>query len=197
MRPPGERDPETLEGCQHFRFAGETLTLFLRELAEELHRTGADFDSVWESRDVVIRERECAKQTSHAQWADLERIASLCGRTADEHPLQAVKRVVGERDEARWRSRQACQRLVAEIGAEGPMDVNEAAQRAATEIARLRARVQELERRADCAGGVAELDRHLAHHHRYNDAFTEAISEGASIEDAHAIAARARKGNPT
>lgn len=38
---------------------------------------------------------------SNAQWADLERIASLCGRTADEHPLQAVARVVRERDAAR------------------------------------------------------------------------------------------------
>lgn len=36
---------------------------------------------------------------------------------------------------------------------------------------------------------AADLDRHLAHHRRYNDAFTGAISDGASIEDAHAIAA--------
>lgn len=45
----------------------------------------------------------CEKYESkfNAQWADLERIASLCGRTADEHPLQAVARVVRERDEAR------------------------------------------------------------------------------------------------
>ena len=47
-----------------------------------------------EEYDQLRRERD-------AQWADLERIASLCGRTADEHPLQAVARVVRERDEAR------------------------------------------------------------------------------------------------
>ena len=39
-------------------------------------------------------------------------------------------------------------------------------------------------------GAFADLDRHLAHHRRYNAAFVKAIGEGASVKDAHAIAAR-------
>ena len=54
----------------------------------------SDLDRLADDYNAMRRERD-------ALWADLERIASLCGRTADEHPLQAVARVVRERDEAR------------------------------------------------------------------------------------------------
>lgn len=41
-------------------------------------------------------ERERARQACNAYWHDLERIASLFERTADEYPLKAVERTVRE-----------------------------------------------------------------------------------------------------
>jgi hypothetical protein len=59
----------------------------LRERQRELEEAKAEIDRV--------------KLACHLQWSDLERIASLCGRTADEYPLKAVERVVRQLDEAR------------------------------------------------------------------------------------------------
>jgi len=52
-------------------------------------------------RDEAVKERDSAKLACHSQWHDLERIASLCLRTADEYPLKAVERTARERDELR------------------------------------------------------------------------------------------------
>ena len=54
-----------------------------------------------------------------------------------------------ERDEARYRARRACQVLIAEIGAEGPADVDSVAERAASEIRDLRNQVDALRVVAD------------------------------------------------
>lgn len=77
------------------------------EARDELKKTQDDFQSVWESRDTVIKERERARQACDAYWHDLMRIALLCAQTDDEYPLKAVERTVRdfakslrERDEA-------------------------------------------------------------------------------------------------
>lgn len=51
-------------------------------------------------RDEARAEVERVKLACNTQWADLERIASLCERTADEYPLKAVERTVRELAEA-------------------------------------------------------------------------------------------------
>lgn len=58
-------------------------------------------DEARDEHDRVVEERERAHRACNAYWHDLERIASLCERTADEYPLKAVERTVRERDEAR------------------------------------------------------------------------------------------------
>lgn len=68
------------------------------EARTELKRLGDDFQSVWDSRDEVIQERERARLACNTYWHDLSRIARLCGMTDDEYPLKAVERVVKERD---------------------------------------------------------------------------------------------------
>jgi hypothetical protein len=52
--------------------------------------------------------------------------------------------IVRQRDEARHRARRACQVLIAEVGAEGPADVDSVAERAAAEIRDLRDKVADL-----------------------------------------------------
>lgn len=73
----------------------------LLRLREENRRLSDDFDSVWNSRDEVIKERERARQACNAYWHDLMRIAFLCEQTADEYPLKAVERTVREFRESR------------------------------------------------------------------------------------------------
>lgn len=88
----------------------DALRLARRDLGEILavihrdggHHTGehgvsqsvADAHATWAAvvleRDKVIEERDRARQACNAYWHDLERIASLCKRTADEYPLKAV-----------------------------------------------------------------------------------------------------------
>lgn len=60
----------------------------------------SDLACALSQRDEAIADRDRARFACNTQWHDLERIASLCGRTADEYPLKAVERVVRERDEA-------------------------------------------------------------------------------------------------
>ena len=71
------------------------------ELVEVAGRLVAERDEARDEHDKVVEERERAHQACNAYWHDLERIASLCERTADEYPLKAVERTVRERDEAR------------------------------------------------------------------------------------------------
>lgn len=66
------------------------------EARDELKKIQDDFQSVWESRDTVIEERERARQACNAYWHDLMRIGSLCEQTDDEYPLKAVERTVRE-----------------------------------------------------------------------------------------------------
>jgi len=68
----------------------------LLRLREENRRLSDDFDSVWNSRDEVIKERERARQACNAYWHDLSRIGSLCEQSADKYPLKAVERTVRE-----------------------------------------------------------------------------------------------------
>lgn len=79
----------------------ETLRRERDEARAELKKTEDDFQSVFDSRDEVIRERERARQACNTYWHDLTRIALLCAQTDDEYPLKAVERTVRERDEAR------------------------------------------------------------------------------------------------
>ena len=79
----------------------ETLRRERDEARVELKKTEDDFQSVFDSRDEVIRERERARQACNTYWHDLTRIALLCAQTDDEYPLKAVERTVRERDEAR------------------------------------------------------------------------------------------------
>jgi DNA repair exonuclease SbcCD ATPase subunit len=86
----------------------ETLRRERDEARAELKKSEDDFQSVFNSRDEVIKERERARQACNAYWHDLMRIASLCEQTADEYPLKAVERtikqfqeVIKQRDEAR------------------------------------------------------------------------------------------------
>lgn len=92
------------------------------------------------SGSAIVRE---AAEERDALWADLERIASLCGRTADEHPLQAVRRVVQERDELQAK-------LDAELPAawrEDLASLNECLERVSREVERLRAERRQLRAR--------------------------------------------------
>lgn len=63
---------------------------------DENRRLSDDFESVWNSRDEVIKERDRARQACNAYWHDLMRIGSICEQTADEYPLKAVERTVRE-----------------------------------------------------------------------------------------------------
>ena len=84
----------------------ETLRRERDEARSELKKTEDDFQSVFDSRDEVIRERERARQACNTYWHDLTRIALLCAQTDDEYPLKAVERTVRERDEARTETQQ-------------------------------------------------------------------------------------------
>jgi chromosome segregation ATPase len=116
------------------------------EARAELQKTRDDFDDVWKSRDEVIKERERARQACNAYWHDLSRIGSLCEQTADEYPLKAVERtikqfreVIKERDDARGRARRASQLLIEHVGSDGPMNVDEVAERAVKRVEELEA----------------------------------------------------------
>jgi hypothetical protein len=157
------------------------------EARAELQKTRDDFSSVWNSRDEVIEERERSRQACNAYWHDLMRIASLCEQSADEYPLKAVERtikqfqeVIKQRDEARHRARRACQVLVAEIGADGPADVDSVAERAAAEIRESR---RDFVRVADALGLVSTDDTGRIGQVARVD---EVVATARSIESLHA-----------
>jgi len=84
------------------------LSYRLEQAEAELKKTSDDFQSVWESRDEVIKERDRARQTSATYYFDISRIGSICEQTADESTVKAVERtikqfreVIKQRDDAR------------------------------------------------------------------------------------------------
>ena len=97
---PASNTPTTVQSREAKRIV-ETLRRERDEARVELKKTEDDFQSVFDSRDEVIRERERARQACNTYWHDLTRIALLCAQTDDEYPLKAVERTVRERDEAR------------------------------------------------------------------------------------------------
>lgn len=66
----------------------------------------------------------------------------------------ALAKAVRQRDEARHRARRACQMLIAEVGAEGPADVDSVAERAAAEIQNLRDEIEGLRAEVEMLRGV-------------------------------------------
>jgi hypothetical protein len=201
----------------------ETLRRERDEARSELKKTEDDFQSVFDSRDEVIRERERARQACNTYWHDLTRIALLCAQTDDEYPLKAVERLVKERDEllqrvetlreladraayeqgvaqrrmteaqtardnATFRSRRACQLLIEEVGADGPADVDEVAERAAALIRELRDQVSDLQAEAEESEHQTHLrvragyDKTIADCWRAKVAEVEAERDGAKAE---------------
>lgn len=98
-------------------------------------------------RDEVAKERDRARLACNAYWHDLERIASLCERTADEYPLKAVERTVRERDELKAK-------LDAELPAMWREDIaslNECLDRVGRDSDELKARLAHVEADAEQA----------------------------------------------
>lgn len=99
------------------------------------------YEEAARDRDDAIENLACARD-------DLAAVRAHCQAPVGETAVLAAQRVRRERDEARaeverlrTRSRDATQRLVEEIGADGPESVEDAARRAVAEIERLRALV--------------------------------------------------------
>ena len=72
----------------------ETLRRDRDEARAELKKTEDDFQSVFDSRDEVIREREQYLEARNRHWFDLSRIAGICTAADDETPFKAVERTV-------------------------------------------------------------------------------------------------------
>jgi uncharacterized coiled-coil DUF342 family protein len=201
----------------------ETLRRERDEARVELKKTEDDFQSVFDSRDEVIREREQYLEARNQHWGDLSRIAGICNASDGERPVKAVERLVKERDEllqrvetlreladrasheqgvaqrrmteaqtvrdnATFRARRACQLLIEEVGADGPADVDEVAERAAALIRELRDQVSDLQAEAEESEHQMHLrvragyDKTIADCWRAKVAEVEAERDGAKAE---------------
>lgn len=72
--------------------------------------------------------------------------ADMLAETGTGYSQQTMDAVARERDQLKARLRSVAQLLIAEFGAGGPMDAEQAAQKAVEQVAQLKAKVAELER---------------------------------------------------
>jgi chromosome segregation ATPase len=115
----------------------------MRTLAER-DEARAEVESAQRHCDGLAR--SLAAATAHCDYlrAEAERLRGERDEAREHTSTAAFMRIERERDEARHRARRACQMLIAEVGAEGPADVDSVAERAAAEIRDLRDQVADL-----------------------------------------------------
>lgn len=109
-----------------------------------------------------------------------------------KYVCMGVKQANTSLRETKEHARRASQLLIEHVGSDGPMNVDEVAERAVEYIEKLEAELVHYRRlSADNTGALIELDRRQRHHEAYTKAFSMAIERGKSAEEAHSIASKA------
>jgi len=149
-----------MKNCGACYYRDSTWSLQHREMSARCDHNNAPEESLLELRvgadSVVSAPYWCPLKTEDTKMADEIRHTYTFITDTNVVMLRShYEQLVKERDEARHRARRACQVLVAEIGADGPADVDSVAERAAAEIRESR---RDFVRVADALGLVSTDD---------------------------------------